>query len=106
MQSLQPLPGASLLTHPSLERSSALSSAARTAWLGLAFKHQEHFAGPTVPLQTCRDWYKAKRKERICPGEGRKPHPAQSLEGLGAACLPAALGLRAVLDFELLGFFF
>lgn len=29
-----------------------------------------------------------------------------SVEGLGAACLPAALGLRAALDFELSGCFF
>lgn len=57
-------------------------------------------------MRTHRDWCKAKQKERICPGEWRKPHPAHSLEGLGAACLPAALGLRAALDFESLGWVF
>lgn len=47
-----------------------------------------------------------KQRERLNPGEWKKPHPAQSLEGLGAAWLPAAPGLKAALDFELLvGFF-
>lgn len=47
-----------------------------------------------------------KQRERLNPGEWKKPHPAQSLEGLGAAWLPAAPGLRAALDFELLVVFF
>lgn len=106
---MQPLLSASLLAHPRLGRSSVLSSAAKTAWTVLAFEPQEHFAGQAVPLQTCQDWCRAKQKERIFPREWRKPHPAQSLEGLGAACLPDAFGLRAALDFEPLGwrcFFF